>query len=84
MPPFQQKRSADAGHNDWPDPKGVEAYQTGPREQESRASDQKERARDNAVKGMVLDPIGSAANSHREKARSPRRPKRGQIDPDKA
>jgi len=84
MPPFQQKSDADADRDDWPDPKGIEADQTDGREKECHSNDHKERASDNAVKGMILDPIGEAADSHREKACNPPRPKRVPIDSNKA
>ena len=39
MPPFQQKGNTDADHDDWPDPKGVEADQTDARKRECHSSD---------------------------------------------
>ena len=78
--PFQEKRDADAGHDEWPDPKAIEPDKAAAGEQEHYSSDQKQRASDNAVKGTIPDPIGQAADSHREKARGPRRAKNVPID----
>ena len=77
MSPFQKKGNADADHDDWPDPKDIEADQTEAREKECHSSYQKERAGDNTVKGMIFDPIGEAADSHREKACNPLSPEEG-------
>ncbi|MGB9236096.1 MAG: hypothetical protein WCC04_16935 [Terriglobales bacterium] len=69
--PFQQKRDAGADEKDWPDPEGVSAWDhTHAGEQEHDAANQKQWASNDAVKRVILKPVGNATDGHGKKARS--------------
>jgi len=68
--PFKQERDADSDENESPSQKRVKVDQAHTCEQESDASDQKQRASYSAVKRAIFKPVGEAADGHGEKARS--------------
>ena len=68
--PFQQKRDACSDENEQPDPTRINLDHAHPREQEHDPSDQKDGARDNAVKNAIPKPIGEATDGHGEKTNS--------------
>jgi hypothetical protein len=66
---FQQKRDADPGEDEYPDPKDVDPIRSYTRQQEHAGRDQQYGATNSAMKRAIPTPVGSAADCHRKKDR---------------
>ena len=66
---FQQKRDADPGEDEYPDPKDVDPIRSYTRQQEHAGRDQQYGATNSATNRAIPTPAGSAADCHRKKDR---------------